>query len=343
MTLLALVAALLSTGPAWAVPSNVAGNTAEFLHFGVGGRSLGMGDVAGPTVVGPDSMYWNPAGLAATGGPEFSFSHAELLQFFRHDYAGYAHPVEALGGTLGASVTMWTMDRLDARTASNVHVGEFAPHSEAFSIGYGRTFWKDSDLPARDREFFEDKYDMPFTPRPLHDEDRLWLGALRGGIAAKLISETIRTKTAISVAFDGGTQFIPFWAPDLTMSMTIRNIGSRPVFHKEQQTLPMTVDAGIAYDVHWEGHRVIPALEISVPYFGDPFAKLGAEYGVAAGKSTEIFFRAGYKTVAASYLNAVAGATVGIGFRVNRLKVDCGFQPMAELENVLRVSIGYRF
>ena len=330
-------------GPAGAVPTNVAGNTAEFLEIGAGGRALGMGDVAGPVVRGPESMYWNPAGLAVSARPEVAFSHAELDKFFRHDFLSYAHPVEALGGTLGASLTLWTMDSLDARTASNVDVGKFSPHSEAFSFAYARSFWKDTDMPARDREFFQDTYDMPFTPRPLHDEDALWQGALRAGVAFKVVNETIRTRHSSAVAFDGGAQFVPVQFPDMTLSMSFRNIGTRPVFVADRGTLPMQVDWGIGYDVRWNGHRVTPCAELVLPYFGDMYAKLGAEFAVQTGANAEVFFRGGYKTVAAPYLSALAGATVGVGFRVNRFQADVGFQPMAELENVLRLSLGYRF
>lgn len=330
-------------GPAGAVPTNVAGSTAEFLEIGAGGRALGMGDTAGPVVAGPDSMYWNPAGLALGARPELAYSHAELNRFFRHDFISYAQPVESLGGALGVSVTLWTMDSLDARTVSNVDVGKFSPHSEAFSIGYARTFWKDSDMPARDREFFGDKYDMPFTPRPIHDEELPWQGALRAGAAFKVVSETIRSRHATAVAFDGGAQFVPVQLPEMTLSMTLRNLGTRPVFVSDRGSLPMQAAFGAAYSVRWEGRRVTPAFEVVVPYFGDMYAKLGAETMVAAGQRTELYFRAGYKTLAAPYLNAAAGATVGVGFRVNRFHTDVGFQPMAELENVLRVSLGYRF
>ncbi len=339
----AVLTLALLAGPAGAVPTNVAGNTAEFLEIGAGGRALGMGDVAGPVVRGPDSMYWNPAGLAVAARPEVAYSHSELNEFFRHEFLSYVHPVAALGGALGASMTLWTMDSLDARTASNVDVGKFSPHSEAFSIAYARTFWKETDMPSRDREFFEDTYDMPFTPRPLHDEDALWQGPLRVGVAFKVINETIRTRHASAVAFDGGAQFTPVQLPDMTLSMSLHNLGTRPVFLYDRGSLPMQADFGIAYDVRWHERRVTPCAEIVLPYFGDLYAKIGAEYAVQAGPNTELFFRAGYKTVAAPYLNAVAGATVGVGFRVNRFYTDVGFQPMAELENVLRVSLGYRF
>ncbi|MBI5201724.1 MAG: hypothetical protein HY925_09080 [Elusimicrobia bacterium] len=339
----AAVTAALLAGPAGAVSTNVAGNTAEFLTVGAGGRALGMGDVGGPVVRGPDSMYWNPAGLAVSDRPEVSYAHSELNKFFRHDFLSYSHPVDFLRGTLGASLTMWTMDSLDARTASNVDVGKFSPHSEAFSIAYARNFWKDSDLPSRDREFFQDTYDMPYTPRPLHDEDALWQGALRFGVAFKVVNETIRTRHASAFALDGGAQFVPVQLPEMTLSMTFRNLGTRPVFVADRGALPMEGAFGVAYDVRWEGHRVTPCAELEIPVFGDIFAKLGAEYALQAGANTEVYFRGGYKTVAAPYLSAMAGATVGVGFRVNRFTADVGFQPMAELENVLRLSLGYRF
>ncbi|MCX5790067.1 MAG: hypothetical protein NTX64_16415, partial [Elusimicrobia bacterium] len=144
---LALAAAFAR--PAAAVPTNTGGNTAEFLTLGAGARALGMGDAYGPVAEGPDAMYWNPAGLAALTQPEMSFTHSEMNTFFRHEYASYAHPVEALGGTMGGAATVWSMDPIQGLNYAGQQTGAFAPHSEAFSIGFAKSFWEHNDIPTR--------------------------------------------------------------------------------------------------------------------------------------------------------------------------------------------------
>ena len=343
MTALAL-AVLLLARPAGAMTGNPGGGAAEFLTVGAGARALGMGEAFGPIAEGPDSMYWNPAGLAAMTEPEVSFTHTEMLDSFHHEFAAYGHPVEALGGTIGGAATIWTVDPIQSRTNANVLTNSFSPHSEAFAIGYARSFWEHNDIPTRDREFFQDKYDSPFTPRPVHDRaEELWEGSMRAGVALKGVFETIQDRTAKAVAADAGFLFYPYQFDGLTLSLVMRNIGSHPVYDREVEALPAEVDGGVAYDVRWPDHRLLFAFETAVPYYGAPYAKVGAEYGTRAGEASQAFFRVGYKTLSAPYLGVLTGATFGVGFRVRSFSADIGFEPMGELNNILRISLQYRF
>lgn len=338
-----LVLLTLAAGPALALPKFVGRNSAEFLNVGAGARALGMGDALATVAEGADAMYWNPGGLMGAQGPEVGYSHAEMNEFFRHDHVAYAQPVEFLGGSVGAAATIWTMDELDARTNANADRGKFAPYSTAFSLGYARSFWENSDMPDRDREFFQDKYDFPWTPRPLREEDPLWHGSMRAGLALKVVHESIRNHSATALAFDAGAQYHPFQLSGLALSLAFKNIGTRPSFRNEGAPLPAEMSAGAAYDVRWDDKRVLPVVELVLPYYGDPALRLGAEFSLNAGETTRLFFRAGYKTVSARHLNAASGATVGVGFVVRRFGADFAFQPMAELGNALRMSLHYRF
>jgi len=267
-----------------------------------------------------------------------------MNSLFRHEYLAYAQPVDALGGTMGGAATIWTMDPLQARDYAGADRGSFAPHSEAFSIAFAKSFWQHNDMPTRDREFFQDKYDFPGTARPVHDKgDLLWEGSMRAGVALKGVFETVQSASAKAVALDAGFLFYPYQFDGLTLSMTVRNVGSHPVFDKEVNSLPAEFDGGAAYDLRWPAHRLLLASEIAVPYYGDPYAKLGAELGIVFDGGNEAFFRLGYKTLSAPYLGAVSGATVGVGFRVRSFSADIGFQPMGDLENVIKLGMQYRF
>ncbi|MBI4425886.1 MAG: hypothetical protein HY554_19305 [Elusimicrobia bacterium] len=338
-----LLACLLAGAarPAAASAKNAGGDTAQFLTIGAGARALGLGDAYGPVAEGPDAIYWNPAGLAGLPGPQASYSHVEYLRSFRHEHFAYAQ--RALGGGMGFAGTVWRAAELDARTSANVHLGKFAPHSESFAVAYARSFWEHSDMPTRDREFFLDKYDMPWTPRPIQEPDVSWEGSARFGLAVKAVRETIRERGASAVAVDLGGLYYPYAVEGLSASLTLRNLGSRPRFIREKGSLPTEAGVGLAYARRSDRRVFMPVLELALPYYGDPFAKLGFELGTRLGEGSSAFLRGGYKTQSAPHLGPAAGATVGVGVQVRHLSLDLAFQPMGELQDVLKLSLGYKF
>ena len=52
-------------------------SAANFLKIGVGGRAAAMGGAIVGNIDGPNSMFWNPAGIANASGVEFSINFAD--------------------------------------------------------------------------------------------------------------------------------------------------------------------------------------------------------------------------------------------------------------------------
>lgn len=341
--ILALSVLLALPPPARAFFSNKGVATAQFLRIGAGARALGMGDAFGPIAEGPTAMYWNPAGLAQSVRPEIAYSHIEMLRFFHHDHLAYVHPVPLLGGNVGASATFFYQDTLDLVSNTNQIVGTFGPHSEAYSIAYARAFQIGDFYWQKDRRYFQDYYHLRGADRPLYHEDAVWEGNLLLGLALKFIHEEIHTNSANAFAFDGGALFRHTRTPNTTMSFTFRNAGNRSRFIREFEPLPLEVAFGISYDWRLRRHRILPAFEIGLPSHGNAFGKLGIEYSFPLGETASGAVRTGFNSLSATDLNPLSGLTGGVGVDFYRMTIDIGFQPMAELGEVYRMSLGYKF
>ncbi|MFH1723971.1 MAG: UPF0164 family protein [Elusimicrobiota bacterium] len=320
-----------------------AGSTAQFLRIGAGARALGMGEAFGPVAQGPDAIYWNPAGLAQVQQPELSYSHIEMLRFFHHDHVAYAHPTPFLRGIVGASLTAFYQDSLDLVTNTNQVVGSFQPHSEALTLAYARAFSVGEERAVRGRGLFRDIWYLSDAYKRLDRRNDMWTGDLLAGAAVKYVRETLYEYSASAVAVDGGVLYRLPDLHELTLSFAFRNVGTRPKFVNRRESLPAEADIGAAYSASWEDSQLISALDIAVPLHGAPFAKAGLEWTLGIGGDSFAAVRAGYKSLPASDLGAMAGFTGGVGLGHGRFTLDLAFQPMAELGEVYRASLGWRF
>ncbi|NNN04526.1 MAG: hypothetical protein HKL90_01360 [Elusimicrobia bacterium] len=342
-----LVAAALLLAPgARALQSNVGTAAAQFLTIGAGARSLGMGGAYTAIAEGPEAIYWNPAGLAAMKAPEADYSITQLPAGITHNYAAAAAPSSLLDGDIGVAFTSLTQPGLDLVTASNQTVGSFAPHSEAYALSYAHRFvlggaGASSDSPNLDREWI-----LPGAERPLGDDagsGPLVAGILDAGIAVKYIDENLGTRAASTFAVDAGATFRPTAVNDLILGAAVRNLGGKLNYIDTPEPLPTEVGVSAAYAILGEGWRLLPALDVSLPYAGNPYAKLGVEFSRALGAQTWGDVRLGYTSQPAVDLGAVAGLTAGIGLRVNRFLFDAAFEPMSYLGDEYRISAGWRF
>lgn len=334
---------LFLSGPAGAASNNTGANGAQFLQLGAGSRALGLGDAYGPIAEGPDAIYWNPAGLAALKRPEFSYTRTELLSGLHHDFAAYALPISKLSGTLGVSFTHFSQNSLPILTNANINLGKFSPYSDAFALAYAHQFEIGERPARRDREYFKEKWNIPGVNRPFTADNEAWTGTLMTGISMKVINETLYQRRTFALALDGGVIYRPLGMEQLSLSFALRHFGTKEKFHRQVENLPMEIDIGAAYNLQWDRARLLPVIEAAFPYYGSPYGKIGLEYRSEISRFTSTSLRVGYKTVAAPGLNPLAGLTVGAGARYRRLNLDLGFQPLAQLGNVYRMTLGLSF
>ncbi|MDD4004185.1 MAG: PorV/PorQ family protein [Elusimicrobiaceae bacterium] len=110
-------------------------SAAQFLKLGPGARAAGMGGAF--TAVAGDSgaIYWNPAGLAGLTSQHAAFTHAQMFEDIRYEWASYALPV--WGGALAAGVQYLSYGDVDAFDANGNTEGVIHPGDLAVSLGFG--------------------------------------------------------------------------------------------------------------------------------------------------------------------------------------------------------------
>jgi hypothetical protein len=345
-----LLAALLALAPPAraALTSDVGGSSGQFLQLGAGARALGMGEAMVAAAENPDALYWNPAGLSRMRRPEALYSRAQLPGSVAHDFAAASVPVRWLRGTVALGVTRLTQSAIARRDALGRERGSFAPHSEAFSLGYSHSF-VNADHATLARDYFRDSWNLPGAYRPMRDEEEPWTGAVAVGFAVKGVSETLGDRRSTTGALDVGASFRPFEMGSLTIAAAGRNLFGRQRFIADSSALPAEAAVGAALDIRSEVDRgdepwrLIPAVEVVAPYYGAPFGKLGVEYEHPFGKGAYGLLRAGYNTRPAPALGPIAGLSAGVGGRVGRFSLDLGFTPMGDLGTAFRLGVGWRF
>ncbi len=344
MRRLAFAAGLLAAAaPARALQTDVGASAAQFLQIGAGARSLGMGEAYTAVADGPDAAYWNPAGLARMTRPETAYARSELPAGLHHDFFAVGVPSEYLHGTLALAVTRLSQDSLALVNASNQTQGSFSPHSEVYALAYGHSFAA-NDIASTSRDYFGDDWNVPRADRPYEDEKEPWTGEIAAGASVKVINEDLGTRSATAWAVDGGGLFRPTDLHELILAGAVRNLGSKLTFIASHEPLPTEIAASAAYDARTEaGWRLLPALEIDVPYAGNVYGKIGFEATKDISEGTSAAARVGYTSVSAADLGILSGVTAGVGLKVGKFSFDAAFQPMALLGEAFRLGVGWKF
>jgi hypothetical protein len=154
-----------------------------------------------------------------------------------------------------------------------------------------------------------------------------------GGLVLKQAQESIAGKSAGAFALDLGA-LAPWRGTPFTFSAGARNLGSKASFNGEKTSLPRLLDAGAGLKMF--SGALAAAVELHKPSDGKMTWNAGAElwaYNVVA-------FRAGLD----GSRDAGDGLSLGVGFRLDALRVDYAFVPMGEGLGVShRMGISFRF
>jgi len=119
-----------------------------FLEIAPNSRAAGIGESGTGSVDDVSAIYWNPGALAFMDGHEISLTHANWLPQFNlpdlfYEYLNYRQRVDAIGGTIGASVTYLNLGEFE-RTDQNANsLGTFKSYEYAVTLGYSTKAFND--------------------------------------------------------------------------------------------------------------------------------------------------------------------------------------------------------
>jgi hypothetical protein len=294
---------LLSIAMSWALPlapgpllGQVSSDEgAPFLLLPVGAQSVALGGAV-TALSGPESAFWNPAGLA-------SLDRSRLV-FLRGDLAsGTSTALSALlvrrgAGTLGVSYLLLDTGDQEYTDRDGAQVGSLSVrnHLVVFSAA------------------------APLLP------------GVRAGVNFKIVQFRLSCRglcgglgTASSAyALDAGVHYEPVAGGPLRIGAMIAHLGPR--FQQENAAqadpLPTRIRVGVAYDVLRRLDRdglegwVIAELQDRPGYAGGGSVFMGTE--VTAGRNDALFVRAGYASDGAR----PGGASAGFGLRFETYEIS---------------------
>jgi len=124
------------------------GQVGEFLSYGAGARSLGMGGAFVAISDDASATYWNPAGLSQITRKELTLLQATLFADTTYDFYSYVNPSKKGGSAWGVSMTKLgsagfekVNTTIDPATQGYTKVapgGTFGVEESAISWAYGR-------------------------------------------------------------------------------------------------------------------------------------------------------------------------------------------------------------
>jgi hypothetical protein len=120
-----------------------------FLLIAPNSRSAGIGESGTGSVDDASATFWNPAELAFLDGHEISITHANWLPQFNlpdlfYDYLNYRQSIDAIGGSIGASVTYLNLGEFSVTNSSGPTViDKFKSYEYAVTLGYATKAYDD--------------------------------------------------------------------------------------------------------------------------------------------------------------------------------------------------------
>lgn len=286
------------------VTPSVAASGFAFLEVPAGARAAAMGGAYGSLANGAEAAFWNPAGLAAFEGTQFTATHIETYENLRHEQVAIAGRM--FGGGIATSLRAMYSEPIPERDELGNLIGTFGSHDLEFLIGYGRRF-----------------------------------GGVSAGFTAQFVRERIADLAAGVWAVGGGVAWdVPVLA-GARASASVHNLGpsARYRFNGEPGQpvpLPMAAQAGMAWTrPAFAGLTGRVALEGRATRGRNGILALGGELESPAGAALRFGWRAG---------DDVASWSAGAGWRVGALRVDYAYTPSKlELDATHRFTLGGGF
>lgn len=244
-------------------------------------RSSGWGGANSATVRGLESMYMNIAGTAFTPRTELIFSRTSWLKGsgVNINNFGLSQKVGKTG-VICLSVMSMSFGEIQVTTVDlpEDNPAKFSPNLMNIGISYAKAF----------------------------------SNSIYGGLALKIISESISDATAQGVALDAGIQYVTGEKENIKFGIAFKNVGPRMKFkgdglsfrsiysgssnqytdeHRSAEfELPSLISIGAAYDFLFNNNRLTAAGNFTSNSFTKDQYIIGLEYGL----KSYLMLRAGY-------------------------------------------------
>jgi tetratricopeptide (TPR) repeat protein len=290
---------------ATALRANQGGAPGQFLTWGSGARSMGMGKAYTAVADDASAAYWNPAAMVQLERKEFQAMHVALFEQTNFNSISYVHPTQRLG-TLGLNYTRLVSDgfekvgiSIDPTSQEIVKLeklGEFSDVHQAVALSYGRLFVENMAI----------------------------------GASVKTVNHQIDTFKQSFISMDAA-----FFARDIFPNHRLALVAQNIVSQKSADTddeLPFILRIGNAYSMLRD--RVNVAVDISQNGFSGMGWNFGTEYWMVRWAALRIGIEGGG--------NGIAETAAGLGLRYRNYSLDFAIA-LHDLGFSNRASASWRF
>ena len=294
----------------------------QFLSVAQDARAAGMGNTYTTAEGTPNSLFYNPAGLAKMDGliaiNANSFNWIADIKYISASMA--FNPQEGLYGVLGISVQLVDYGEFQgtvpwANEQGFIDTETFEPSAMAIGLGYSR--------------ILSDRFVVGGQIR--YVSQALGRNAIPG--------EGTKRNVADVLSFDFGTIYHTGFR-SLAFGMSVRNFSKETKFEEVGFQLPLTFKIGFSFEplelleIEPEQHQVLMLLDAVHPRSYPEYISIGAEYGFIE----TFFIRGGYISNQEEY-----GFTAGFGIHKFGVSIDYAYTPFGVFANVHRFSLGFNY
>lgn len=311
-------------------------------------RSSGWGGVGTSCGHGLEALFTNIAGTGFTKGTDINFSYTNWLKGSDVNLMafGISQKLGQNGGVLTAAVMSMTFGEIQVTTVAQPEgAGIYKPNYMNINLGYAKAF----------------------------------SNSIYGGIAVKLITESISDASATALAIDAGIQYVTGEKEQIKFGIALKNVGApmsfsgdglsfrgvipthgdpNDQFTVEQRSatyeLPATLRIGASYDFYIaDMHRITVAGNFNSNSFSKDQFILGVEYAL----KYYLQLRAGYTYQDGMFNSNVAdrgtvftgpsaGFTVSVPFNKEKetgLAIDYSYRATNPFSGTHSVGIKFNF
>ena len=271
-----------------------------FMKVPQGARGAAMGGAFSMVPANAESFWYNPSAVAGLDGAAVGFSHASWLGDTASEYLFAAYGQGPWGFALNAQYASATDI---ARDSQGVAGDPFGLLDMAAGAGGG-----------------------------------FQIGALRLGLAAKMIRLGVKDATATGFAADAGAQVL-LWNGHVSTAVALRNLGSAPEPGQGNSAVhpPMDLRFGVGL-LDLNGLNLLGEYRYW-PESAQGSAAIGAEYGLQVA-AAHLALRAGFESGLAQ---SGAGLTAGVGAGYGAVSLDYAYQNLEALGSVNRFAVNWQW